>query len=61
MAPRLVALSQNTQYAILRVDIARWGSAVAKQYDIHSVPHLKVFDASGKLVAEGKEAYRYLK
>ena len=62
MAPRLVALAQkNTQFALLQVDIASWDSPVAKRYQLHSIPHLKVYDGTGKLLAEGQEAYRYIK
>ena len=62
MAPRLDAQAQkNTNYAILHVDIKSWGSPVATQFHIQSIPLLQVYDASGKLVAEGKKAYKYVK
>ncbi len=61
MAPRLDALAKDTKYAILKVDVATWESPVAKQYNLHSLPHLQVYDASGKKIAEGKEAYKFIK
>src|SRR5688500_2681082 len=48
---------------VVKVDINRptfkgidWSSPVAKQYEVGSVPHFKVYDPEGKLVAEGKPA-----
>jgi thiol-disulfide isomerase/thioredoxin len=61
LAPKLDAMSQNTKYAILKVDIANWKSPVAQKYNLHSIPHLKVYDASGRLIAEGDAAYKYIK
>ena len=34
-----------------------WKSPVVKQYQVSSVPHFKIYDGSGNLVAEGEEAY----
>jgi hypothetical protein len=61
LAPRLDALAKDTKYAVLKIDIAQWQSPVASQYKIRSVPFLQAYDASGKLIAEGKEAYKYIK
>jgi len=33
-----------------------WGSPVAKQYGMQSIPHFNVFGPDGKLQAEGKPA-----
>ena len=48
---------------VVKVDINRpdvrgidWGSPVAKQYGMQSIPHFKVFGPDGKLQAEGKPA-----
>ena len=57
MASSLEALSQkNTNVAVLKVEIAKWGSPVANQYKIHSIPYFQVYDASGKKTAEGDAA-----
>ena len=53
----------NTKIAISRLEIDRpgstgidWQSPQARQYNLTSVPHFKVCDASGKLLAEGEPA-----
>ncbi len=61
LAPELEALARKKGLALLKVDIANWGSPVAEQYGIKSVPHLVVYDKSGKKVVEGlQEAWNYL-
>lgn len=49
--------------AVVEVDINRpgirgidWESPVAKEFQLDSIPHFKVYDAKGKLMAEGDEA-----
>ncbi|HUG13058.1 MAG TPA: thioredoxin family protein [Opitutaceae bacterium] len=49
---------------VVKVDINRpdvrgidWKSPVARQYELNSIPHFKVFGPDGKLQAEGEEAY----
>jgi thiol-disulfide isomerase/thioredoxin len=64
LAPQLDKLHKTRQdIVVVKVNINRpgvrgidWKSSVARQYDLHSVPHLKVFGPDGKLKAEGKEA-----
>lgn len=48
---------------VVKVDINRpevrgidWGSPVARQYRLQSVPHFRVYDEEGTLVADGMEA-----
>lgn len=61
--PRLQALAaKDHDIVVLRVDINRpnvqgidWGSPVARQYGLQFVPNFMVYDAGGKLVAQGKE------
>jgi len=50
--------------AVVKVDINRpgqrridWGSPVAKQFGLTSIPHFKVFDGEGTLLAEGRPAW----
>ena len=45
---------------VLKVDIREWGSPVANQFNIRSVPFLMIYDKSGKKIAEGGEAMEYL-
>jgi thiol-disulfide isomerase/thioredoxin len=60
LAPRLEALAAKNGMVVLKVDILNWGSPVAKQFDIHSIPHLIIYDKSGKKIAEGGDAMEYL-
>ena len=61
LAPKLEALVQkNPRYALLKVNIRDWKSPVAQQFKLTSIPHLKIYDEKGKLVAEGQAAYGYL-
>lgn len=65
IAPLLHKLhSDRADVVVVEVDINRpgigsidWGSPVARQYDLHSVPNFKVYGPNGKLQADGEEAY----
>lgn len=53
--------------SVVKVDINRpgvrgidWKSPVAAQFGLSSIPHFKVLDAEGKLVAEGDRAWQML-
>jgi thiol-disulfide isomerase/thioredoxin len=53
--------TRRADVAVVKVDINRpdvkgidWQSPVARQFDLHSIPHFKVFGPDGKLVAEDK-------
>lgn len=64
ISPMLDALhARRDDLAVVKVDINRpdvrgidWKSPVARQYDVGSVPHFKVYGADGKLMAEGDPA-----
>jgi len=64
MTPKLEKLHQSrADVVVVKVDINRpgvkgidWKSPVAQQYKLRSIPHLKVFGPTGKLVAEGDDA-----
>jgi thiol-disulfide isomerase/thioredoxin len=50
--------------AILPVDINRqgvkgidWASPLARQYELRSIPHFKIYDGDGALLKEGQEAW----
>lgn len=65
LKPHLKALVEaSSDLALLMVNINRdgvkgidWGSPVVAQYGIRGVPHFKIFDPDGNLVAEGDEAF----
>jgi thiol-disulfide isomerase/thioredoxin len=65
ISPRLVKLHQSRDdIAVVKVDINRpgvkgidWKSPVARQYNLESIPHFKVFGPDGTLKAEGDPAY----
>lgn len=65
ISPLLVRLDSRREDIIVhKVDINRsgiqgidWGSPVARQYNIHSVPYFMIYDPSGNLTHRGKEAY----
>jgi thiol-disulfide isomerase/thioredoxin len=53
--------AQRADVAVVKVDINRpdvkgidWQSPVAKQFDLHSIPHFKIYGPDGKLRAEDK-------
>ena len=64
IAPKLDELHRRRDdLAVVKVDINRpdvrridWQSPVAQQFALRSVPHFKIFDGEGKLIAEGNEA-----
>ncbi|MGE0487826.1 MAG: thioredoxin family protein [Vulcanimicrobiota bacterium] len=64
VAPYLEKLAaKDPDVVVGKVDINRpghrgidWKSPVAEQFGLQSVPHFKVYDGTGKLVAEGDEA-----
>ncbi len=65
IAPQLEKLhAARSDIAVVKVDINRpgvqgidWKSPVARQFDLNSIPHFKIFGPDGKLKAEGDEAY----
>lgn len=64
IAPHLEKLhTKRDDVAVVKVDINRlgvkgidWKSPVARQYNLNSIPHFKVYGPDGKLKAEGDEA-----
>jgi thiol-disulfide isomerase/thioredoxin len=52
---------KRADIVVVKVDINRpgvsgidWDSPVAQQFDLHSIPHFKVYNPAGKLIAEDK-------
>lgn len=68
IAPKLDALhAKRDDIVVVKVDINRpehkgidWKSPVARQYQLQSVPHFKVYGADGKLQAEGDAAWQFV-
>jgi thiol-disulfide isomerase/thioredoxin len=68
LAPVLEELAASrADIAVVKVDINRpgvqgidWRSPVARQFNLHSIPHLKIFGPDGALLAEGPEAMAML-
>ena len=64
LAPLLAQLAQRRpDLTVQKLNINRpqvrgidWQSPLARQYDLRSVPHFMIFDAKGRLKAEGKTA-----
>jgi thiol-disulfide isomerase/thioredoxin/endonuclease YncB( thermonuclease family) len=59
--PLMKGINQaNGDVEVLALDIADWGSPVASANGINFVPYFQIYDESGGLVAEGKQAARWL-
>ena len=64
VAPILEKLAQKDPDVVVgKLDINRpgkrgidWSSPLAQQYKLRSIPHFKIYDGEGKLVAEGQKA-----
>jgi prepilin-type processing-associated H-X9-DG protein len=65
ISPKLEELAgRRDDIAVLKVDINRpgkrgidWQSPVARQFSLRSIPHFIIYDANGRVMAEGREAY----
>ncbi|MBM3502172.1 MAG: thioredoxin family protein [Armatimonadetes bacterium] len=66
LAPELEKLAaKRSDLAIIKIDVNRpdvtdtidWDSPLARQHKLESLPHLVIFDADGKQIASGEEAY----
>jgi thiol-disulfide isomerase/thioredoxin len=57
--------STDPEIALRKIDIVNWNTAVAKQYDIRSIPQVNVYNRGGRLVgtvlgADFEEVKRYV-
>jgi thioredoxin 1 len=51
ISPTLEKLAKtDSDIALCKIDIVNWQSAVSRQYSIHSIPCVAVFDRKGQLV-----------
>lgn len=64
ISPLLFKLDRKREdIVVIKVDINRpgikridWGSPLARQFALSAIPHIKIYDGSGKLKLEGMEA-----
>ncbi len=51
LSPSLEQMAQtDPEVALRKIDIVRWGTPVAQQFNIHSVPQVNVYNREGRLV-----------
>jgi len=61
LSPVMDAINaQVPDMQVLFMDIGDWNTPVTQRYNITSVPHLKIYDKSGSLLAEGRSANAWL-
>lgn len=66
IAPYLEKLVKvRSDIHVIRIDINRkghsgidWGSPIAKQFNLRSIPHFILVDGEGKILKDGKSAYK---
>jgi thiol:disulfide interchange protein len=59
ISPHLATLvSQDPDVVVCQVDMVKWDSPVARQYDLHSVPNLRVYDRSGRMIGQPTSNFR---
>ena len=64
---KLLAQKYPHHYAFRRIDINRpgfigidWGSPLARQYSLQSIPHLVIYGPDRRLIAEGDSAAQWM-
>lgn len=65
ISPLLARLdTKRDDLVVVKIDINRkgvtgidWGSPVARQYNLQSIPHFKIYSPEGKLIAEDEDAF----
>jgi len=51
LSPSLEQMARSDpEVALRKIDIVNWRTAVAQQFNIHSIPQVNVYDRSGRLV-----------
>ena len=58
--PYLRGLANDPKVAVRKVDIVKWGSPVARQWSLNSIPNMRVYDSHGKQVGEPTHDIRQL-
>ena len=61
MAPHLEALVlHDPDLRLCKVDVARWESDVVKQYQILSIPHVRIYNGAGEQVGQPGSSLRQI-
>jgi endonuclease YncB( thermonuclease family)/thiol-disulfide isomerase/thioredoxin len=61
VSPAMKSINQGDPgVEVFALDIDHWGSPVASAHGVNFVPYFQIYDESGALVAEGKQAARWL-
>jgi thioredoxin 1 len=66
LSPSLEQMARtDPEIALRKIDIVNWKTAVVRQYNIHSIPQVNVYNRSGRLVgtvvgANAQEVKRYV-
>ena len=51
LSPSLEQMTRtDPEIALRKIDIVNWNTAVARQFNVHSIPQVNVYDRSGRLV-----------
>jgi len=51
LSPSLEQMARNDpEIALRKIDIINWKTAVAQQFNIHSIPQVNVYDRNGRLI-----------
>ncbi|MEX0332711.1 MAG: thioredoxin family protein [Puniceicoccaceae bacterium] len=50
--PFLKDLAKDKRIAVRKVDIVNWGSPVAQQWNLRSIPNMRVYDPNGRMLGE---------
>lgn len=62
LSPQLEQLAgSNPDVVLVKIDIVRWGTPVTKQYNISSVPNVRVFDKSGNQIGKATSSFDQVK
>ncbi len=66
ISPSLEQMARtDPDIALRKIDIVNWNTAVVKQYNIHSIPQVNVYNRGGRLIgtvvsASDEEVKRYV-
>ena len=60
IAPHLEKLSEDPQVVVRKIDIVNWKSPVARQWQLRSIPNMRVYDKSGKPVGKPTSSFQQI-
>ena len=61
LSPKLEHMAKTDGHLFLRkVDIINWNTAVAKQFQLQSIPNVRIFDGQGKMVGRPSSNIRQI-